>query len=810
MYPELKLLLGGHSIVTRERDGEDVINPATGLVLGHLPHATPADLDEALAHAQKGFLVWRATSPFERANSMRRASDLIRERSDAIAKMMTLEQGKPLRESQGELVLSTDTLDWLADEGRRSYGRVIPSRVAHGRVMVLQEAIGPVAAFTPWNFPALTTLRKIGGALAAGCSIILKAAEETPATALAIADAFHDAGVPKDVLQLVYGVPHQVSRHLIASDVIRKVSFTGSVPVGISLAKLAAEGMEVLRRSSCPCRSSRARRSGASRTRAFDAKRHRQGMRMQPKIAVHDSREDAGTHLVAMRVEGIGKSFPGVQALENVGFDLRSGEVHALCGENGAGKSTLMKILAGSLQPDAGEIVFQGKPLALASPLDAKKQGVLLIHQELSLVPDLSVAENLYLGSLPMRRFGHVDHAALHRLTAAVLASAGIEVNSRAIVGELSIAKQQMVEIARALAYKCSVVIFDEPTASLTDAEAESLFAGIERLRRSGVAIAYISHKMKEIFRLSDRITVLRDGKVRGTLQTAATNEAEVTRLMIGRSLDHYFDRAARQSGREVLRIDGFVVPGTVRGESFAIRTGEVLGLYGLVGAGRSELVEAIFGLRTRTAGTLHLDGRPATIASSEDAVRLGLALVPEDRKRQGLVLGMSNRHNAALAVLRRTSRFGFTDGRTEEAIFVDYKQRLGIKAPSSATRTGTLSGGNQQKVVLAKWLATKPKVLILDEPTRGIDVGAKAEVHALVSRLAEQGLALIVISSEMPEIIGLSHRILTMQRGMITGEFDGETVREEDLVAAIMHQSLPEKQPIAFSWTQGADVWRN
>jgi succinate-semialdehyde dehydrogenase/glutarate-semialdehyde dehydrogenase len=244
MYPELKLLLGGHSIVARERDGEDVINPATGLVLGHLPHATPADLDEALAHAQKGFLVWRATSPFERANSMRRASDLIRERSDAIAKMMTLEQGKPLRESQGELVLSTDTLDWLADEGRRSYGRVIPSRVAHGRVMVLQEAIGPVAAFTPWNFPALTTLRKIGGALAAGCSIILKAAEETPATALAIADAFHDAGVPKDVLQLVYGVPHQVSRHLIASDVIRKVSFTGSVPVGICLAKLAAEGMK--------------------------------------------------------------------------------------------------------------------------------------------------------------------------------------------------------------------------------------------------------------------------------------------------------------------------------------------------------------------------------------------------------------------------------------------------------------------------------------------------------------------------------------------------------------------------------------
>jgi ribose transport system ATP-binding protein len=514
---------------------------------------------------------------------------------------------------------------------------------------------------------------------------------------------------------------------------------------------------------------------------------------MHSSIVETQIQEDAATHLVAMRVEGISKRFPGVQALDDVGFDLRAGEVHALCGENGAGKSTLMKILAGGLQPDAGQIIFQGRPLALASPLEAKKQGILLVHQEISLVPDLSVAENLFLGSLPMRSFGRVDHTALHRKTTAVLASAGIDVDPMAIVGGLSIARQQMVEIARALAFKCSVVIFDEPTASLTDSETETLFAGIERLRQGGVAIAYISHKMKEIFRLSDRITVLRDGKVRGTLETAVTNEADVTRLMIGRSLDNYFHRAPRHSGQEVLRVEGFVVPGMVRGVSFAVRTGEVLGLYGLVGAGRSELVEAIFGLRARTAGTLHFDRRPVTVVSSRDAVRLGLALVPEDRKRQGLVLGMSNRHNIALAVLRRTSRFGFTNRGAEEAIFDEYQKRLAIKAPGSSTRTGTLSGGNQQKVVLAKWLATQPKVLILDEPTRGIDVGAKAEVHALIGRLAENGLALIVISSEMPEIMGLSHRILTMQQGVITGEFDGETVKEEDLVAAIMHRPLSE-----------------
>ena len=492
-----------------------------------------------------------------------------------------------------------------------------------------------------------------------------------------------------------------------------------------------------------------------------------------------------------MRVEGIGKSFPGVRALDDVGFDLHAGEVHALCGENGAGKSTLMKILAGNLPPDAGRILFRGAPLTLNSPLDAKKQGILLIHQEISLVPDLSVAENLLLGSLPVGRFGRVDHRALHTRAGEVLASAGIDIASTDIVGDLSIARQQMVEIARALAFNCAVVIFDEPTASLTDAEAESLFAGIERLRRAGVAIAYISHKMREIFRFSDRITVLRDGKARGTVITSEASEAEVTRLMIGRSLDQYFERAARRPGDEVMRVEDFHVPGHVRGISFAIRAGEVLGLYGLVGAGRTELAEAIFGVRRRTSGTVRIDGELQIISSARDAIRLGLAMVPEDRKQHGLVLGMNNRHNASLAVLRRTSRLGLTDTHAEEALYAEYKDRLGIKAPRSSTRTGTLSGGNQQKIVLAKWLATRPRLLILDEPTRGIDVGAKAEIHGLISRLAEQGLALIVISSEMPEFMGLSHRILTMQQGELTGEFDGETVTEENLVAAIMHRPL-------------------
>jgi ribose transport system ATP-binding protein len=496
---------------------------------------------------------------------------------------------------------------------------------------------------------------------------------------------------------------------------------------------------------------------------------------------------------VVMRVEGIRKSFPGVVALNGVSFDLRAGEVHALCGENGAGKSTLMKILAGSQAPDAGVLLFKGRPVVLSSPLEAKEKGILLIHQEISLVPELSVAENLFLGSLPLLVFGRVDRKTLLRRAKEVLESNDVGVSPNAIAGELSIAKQQMVEIARASAFQCQVVIFDEPTASLTETEAEALFATIQRLRGEGVAIAYISHKMKEIFRVSDRVTVLRDGEVRGTLRTRETNEDEVTRLMIGRTLDRYFHRAKRRGGAEVLRVENLSVSGFAQNVSFSLRAGEILGLYGLVGAGRSETAEAIFGLRTKTSGDIFVEGREAKIRSAKDALRLGLGLVPEDRKKQGLILTMGSRQNTGLALLRQISKFGFVANEREETIYQSYRKKLDIRSATSSVKVGTLSGGNQQKIVLAKWLATEPKLLILDEPTRGIDVGAKTEVHSLISDLAEQGLAVLLISSEMPEIMGLSHRILTMQQGIVTGEFDAESVTEEELVVAIMHRSTLE-----------------
>lgn len=489
-----------------------------------------------------------------------------------------------------------------------------------------------------------------------------------------------------------------------------------------------------------------------------------------------------------IELTNIGKSFPGVTALADVNFDVLPGEVHALCGENGAGKSTLMKIMAGGLQPDLGTIRYRGDLVALPNPLEAKRRGILLIHQEVSLVPDLSVAENIFLGSLPTLSFGRLDSLSLFRSASQVLSDCGYDLNPHAVVADLSLARQQMVEIARATAFNCSVVIFDEPTSALTNQEAEALFATIERLKKRGVGIVYISHKMKEILNLADRVTVLRDGKVTGTLTRELATEDEITRLMIGRSIDSYFHTAVRKAGAEVLRLENLTVENVAHDVNLSVREGEVLGLYGLVGAGRSELAEAIFGLRLIHAGRIFWKGRVQEITSSREAVDLGIGFVPEDRKTQGLVLGLSSRQNTTMAGLRKLSRYGFLSTTEEQTIFDSFRARLKIKVSSPLTRVGTLSGGNQQKIVLAKWLATNPELLILDEPTRGIDVSAKAEVHALISALAESGIAIILISSEMPEIMGLSHRIATIYRGRITGDFDARTVTEDVLVERVMY----------------------
>lgn len=488
----------------------------------------------------------------------------------------------------------------------------------------------------------------------------------------------------------------------------------------------------------------------------------------------------------ALRLKGIVKTFPGVRALDGVDFSVLPGEVHALLGENGAGKSTLMKVLAGMYQPDAGQIIIAGQDVRMTTPLEAKTQGVVLIHQELSLVPEMSAAENIYLGELPRKSFGRVDWATLFKHSNAILKRLNCNFRAEVLVADLSIANQQMVEIARALTVHARVVVFDEPTASLTDAEKVVLFDIITDLKAQGVGIVYISHRMDEIFTLSDRITVLRDGQYRGTLITADTNEDEVTRLMIGRSLDLSRKNAPPKLGEIVLDVHDLTCASLYRNVSFSVRAGEVVGFYGLVGAGRTEIAETLFGLRRPDTGTIRIDGAQVQMASPQDAIGHGISLVPENRKEQGLVLQMNCRDNMTLPQVQDLTAGPFVSSGAEIAIFDQYRDRLSIKTPSWRQPVGFLSGGNQQKIVIGKWLSMQPRVLIVDEPTRGIDVGSKAEIHTLLRELAAQGYAVIVISSEMPEVLSVSDRIIAMYHGEIMREFTAAEVTEDSLVQAI------------------------
>ena len=488
----------------------------------------------------------------------------------------------------------------------------------------------------------------------------------------------------------------------------------------------------------------------------------------------------------ALRLQGIVKTFPGVRALDGVDFEVMLGEVHALLGENGAGKSTLMKVLAGMHQPDEGQIIIAGKPVRMTNPIEAKAQGVVLIHQELSLVPEMTAAENIYLGELPCKSFGRVDWDTLYQRSNAILERLKCNFRAEVSVVNLSIANQQMVEIARALTVDARVVVFDEPTASLTDAEKVVLFDIINDLKARGVGIVYISHRMDEIFTLSDRITVLRDGGYRGTLTTADTDEDEVTRLMIGRSLDLSRDTAAPKLGEVVLEVRDLTCAPLFQNISFSVRAGEVVGFYGLVGAGRTEIAETLFGLRGPDSGEILVDGVAVQISSPPDAIRLGISLVPENRKEQGLVLSMNCRDNMTLPQVQDLTTGPFVSSGAEIAIFDQYRDKLEIKTPSWRQTVGVLSGGNQQKIVIGKWLSMQPRVLIVDEPTRGIDVGSKSEIHMLLRALAAQGYAVIVISSEMPEVLRVSDRIVAMYSGRIMREFTAEEVTEDSLVQAI------------------------
>ena len=488
----------------------------------------------------------------------------------------------------------------------------------------------------------------------------------------------------------------------------------------------------------------------------------------------------------ALRLEGIVKTFPGVRALDGVSFSVMPGEVHALMGENGAGKSTLMKVLGGIHQPDEGQIIVGEAPTVMTSPLQAKSKGIVFIHQELSLAEELSVAENIYLGELPTRSLGRVDWPKLYAQTDAILEKLKVGFNARTRVGDLSIANQQMVEIARALTVDAKAVIFDEPTASLTDAEKVVLFDVISDLKAQGVGIIYISHRMEEIFKMTDRISVLRDGHYRGTLVTAQTNQEEVTQLMIGRSLDLSRNESTHDLGDVALEVRGLSCGDLFQDVSFQVNCGEVLGFYGLVGAGRTEIAETLFGLRDPSAGIILLDGEEIRIKSPTDAIEKGISLVPEDRKGQGLVLGMNCRDNMTLPQVSDLKAGPFIAEGAEIAIFDQYRDKLDIRTPGWKQLVGNLSGGNQQKIVIGKWLSMHPKVLIVDEPTRGIDVGSKSEIHNLIRELAAQGYAVIVISSEMPEVLHVSDRIVAMYSGRVMRTFTSEEVTEDNLIQAI------------------------
>jgi L-arabinose transport system ATP-binding protein len=493
-----------------------------------------------------------------------------------------------------------------------------------------------------------------------------------------------------------------------------------------------------------------------------------------------------------LRIEGLSKRFANVQALTDVGFALHGGEVLALMGENGAGKSTLLKILAGDYRADAGTVAIDGQPVAFSSPRDARAAGIRVISQEPEIVPGVSVAENLFLGDLPRRGFGLVDGRELvarARETLRRFDFAGL-LDPAAIAENLSPAQRQLVEIVRALAAEARVLALDEPTSSLTDEEAERLFALIGRLRDQGIAIIYVSHRMREIARLADRVVVLRDGRLVGDAPMTDLSQDVIVRLMVGRSPHDALHRTRSVRGEVVLDVSGLQTA-MHEGIDLTVRAGEVVALAGLVGAGRSELAQAIFGDYRRLGGRVLVAGREVRPNDPRAAIDAGIALAPEDRKRMALVLMRSVLENATLPILAKLSTAGFVRARWQEAVGQRYVDRLRIRTPSLDQDVGKLSGGNQQKVVIARWLATTPNVLILDEPTRGIDVGAKAEIYRLIDELAGAGMAVLLISSELPEILGLADRILVMQSGRITGELDAATATERAIMELAMLDHL-------------------
>jgi inositol transport system ATP-binding protein len=492
-----------------------------------------------------------------------------------------------------------------------------------------------------------------------------------------------------------------------------------------------------------------------------------------------------------LRMTGIAKQFPGVQALDGVAFDVEEGEVHGLLGENGAGKSTLLKIISGALQPDSGTIEFDGSKLVLSTPEAALALGIVTIYQEFNLVPSLTVAENVFLGREPVSG-PFVSWKTMRRDTRALAVRYGLDLPANRLVRNLSVAQQQMVEIARALSVRSRLIIMDEPTSALSDTESQRLFAIMRDLRRDGISTIFVTHRLSEVLQICDRVTVLRDGRLSGKAAAVGLTVDSIIRMMVGRSAAELFEPLpARSPGSAILTVRGLSRRGAVDDPravlldkiNFELRSGEILGIAGLIGSGRTELARCLFGADAKTAGDTVIAGEAVAITTPEHAIRHGIGLVPEDRKQQALFLDLAVRENLSIAALQKLSRFGFVKLRAEQALVRKYRETLNIRMASDEQSVKNLSGGNQQKIVLARWLALGPRILIVDEPTRGIDVGAKAEVHQLLHRMATSGIAIIAISSELPEVLAISDRILTMRAGRITGEVTRASASEEILM---------------------------
>ena len=486
-----------------------------------------------------------------------------------------------------------------------------------------------------------------------------------------------------------------------------------------------------------------------------------------------------------LELNQISKRFSGVEVLHQVSFSLKPGEVHALLGENGAGKSTLVKVITGVHQPDGGEIYLNGAQVHFGDTRESRLAGIAAIYQELSLFPDLDVAENIFVGRQPVAVGGRIDWRVLYAEADKLLASLGVRLALKQKARNLSIAQQQMVEIARAFSINAHILIMDEPTSSLTLNEVADLFRLVRRLRDEGTAIIFISHRLEELFELADRVTVLRDGAYVDTRQMNDVNRDDLIRMMVGRTITNMFPKQDVKAGKVVLKVNHLTRDGAFRDISFEIRQGEILGVAGLVGAGRTNVARAIFGVEPPSSGEIQLEGRQVHITSSQQAIALGLAYVPEDRQLHGLIAPMNITSNISLPRLQEYARRGWLRDYTERSATLSAARQMEVRANNIWQRVRELSGGNQQKVVLAKWLSTNPKILILDEPTRGIDVGTKSAVHALMSKLASEGIAILMISSELPEILGMSDRIIVMREGHITGHFTRAEATQEKIISA-------------------------